>query len=84
MILRQPLPLECRDTITGNAFFHGCVEELTWFLEDKSGWVAGLAMALALLHVINDHKQYELLYFICPLLILGNTRRFEYCIGSSS
>lgn len=51
MVLRQPLPATCRDTVTGNAFFHGCVDELTWFLEDKSGWVAGLAMALATIHV---------------------------------
>lgn len=51
MVLRQPLPSTCRDTVTGNAFFHGCVDELTWFLEDKSGWVAGLAMALATIQV---------------------------------
>lgn len=51
MVLRQPLPATCRDTVTGNAFFHGCVDELTWFLEDKSGWVAGLAMALATIQV---------------------------------
>uniref|UniRef100_A0A1L8DJV0 Tetraspanin n=2 Tax=Nyssomyia neivai TaxID=330878 RepID=A0A1L8DJV0_9DIPT len=53
IVLKHPLPRECRDSVTGNAFFHGCVDELTWFLEDKSGWVAGLAMALALMHVIN-------------------------------
>lgn len=49
--LRQPLPSACRDTVTGNAFFHGCVDELTWVLEDKSAWVAGLAMTLGLIHV---------------------------------
>lgn len=53
MLMRQPLPATCRDSVTGNAFFHGCVDELTWFLEDKSGWVAGLAMALATIHVVN-------------------------------
>lgn len=51
MDMRQPLPPSCRDTVTGNAFFHGCSEELTWFLEDKSGWVAGIAMAITLIHV---------------------------------
>ncbi|KAL0125123.1 hypothetical protein PUN28_004336 [Cardiocondyla obscurior] len=50
--LRKPLPTECRDTVTGNAFHHGCVEELSWFLEARSGWLAGLAMALCMLHVI--------------------------------
>lgn len=43
---RKPLPSECRDTVTGNAFFHGCVDELTWFLEDKSAWLAGVAMTV--------------------------------------
>ncbi|EFN88434.1 tetraspanin-2A [Harpegnathos saltator] len=50
--MRKPLPTECRDTVTGNAFFHGCVEELSWVLESKSGWLAGLAMALCMLHVV--------------------------------
>lgn len=50
--LHKPLPTECRDTVTGNAFHHGCVEELSWFLEARSGWLAGLAMALCMLHVI--------------------------------
>ncbi|XP_054013782.1 tetraspanin-2A [Hylaeus anthracinus] len=50
--LKKPLPNECRDTVTGNAFFYGCVEEISWFLEGRSGWLAGLALALCLLHVI--------------------------------
>lgn len=49
--MRQPLPSTCRDTVTGNAFFHGCVDELTWLLEDKSEWVAGLAMTLSFIAV---------------------------------
>ncbi|XP_015435741.1 PREDICTED: 23 kDa integral membrane protein [Dufourea novaeangliae] len=52
LILKKPLPTECRDTVTGNAFFHGCVEEISWFLEGRSEWLAGLALALCLLHVI--------------------------------
>lgn len=53
MLLRQPLPLECRDTVTGNAHFNGCVNELTWYLEDKSIWSAAMAMALAGIHIIS-------------------------------
>lgn len=49
--MRQPLPIECRDTVTGHAFANGCVDELTWYLEDKSIWAAAMAMSLALLHV---------------------------------
>ncbi|KAK3915354.1 Tetraspanin-2A [Frankliniella fusca] len=51
--LRKPLPSECRDTVTGNAFFYGCVEELTWFLEERAAWVAGIAMTLCFSHVVN-------------------------------
>jgi hypothetical protein len=49
--LRQPLPIECRDTVTGHAFANGCVNEVTWYLEDKSVWAAALAMSLAMIHV---------------------------------
>ncbi|XP_008552401.2 tetraspanin-2A [Microplitis demolitor] len=51
--LLKPLPTECRDTVTGNAFFHGCVDELTWYLESRSGWLAGLALALCMLHIVQ-------------------------------
>ena len=53
--LRQPLPIECRDTITGHAFANGCVDELTWYLEDKSIWAAAMAMSLAMIHVSIPH-----------------------------
>jgi len=51
--LRQPLPIECRDTVTGHAFSNGCVDEMTWYLEDKSIWATAMAMSLAMIHVIN-------------------------------
>lgn len=51
--LLKPLPTECRDTVTGNAFFYGCVDELTWFLEEKSGWLSALALVVCFIHVIN-------------------------------
>ncbi|XP_046395278.1 tetraspanin-2A [Ischnura elegans] len=53
ILLEQPLPPECRDTVTGNAFFYGCVEEFTWFVEDKSGWTSGLCMLLALVQTVS-------------------------------
>ncbi|CAK9821628.1 Tsp2A [Anthophora retusa] len=52
LTLRKPLPTECRNTVTGNAFFYGCVEEISWFLEGRSGWLAGLALTLCTLHII--------------------------------
>jgi len=53
LILQQPLPTECRDTVTGNPFFHGCVDELTWFFEAKCAWIAALAMLVAFISVMN-------------------------------
>ncbi|CAH1967219.1 unnamed protein product, partial [Acanthoscelides obtectus] len=49
--LQQPLPSQCRDTVTGNPFYHGCVDELTWFFEEKCAWVAALAMTICFLNV---------------------------------
>ncbi|CAG9792149.1 unnamed protein product [Diatraea saccharalis] len=51
--LNKPLPAECRDSVTGNAYFHGCVDELTWYLEGKSGWLAGIVLASCMIAVIN-------------------------------
>ncbi|KAM7347762.1 tetraspanin 2A [Cochliomyia hominivorax] len=50
--LRQPLPSSCRDTVSGNAFFVGCVDALTWFFEGKTAWIVALALALSFLNVI--------------------------------
>ncbi|XP_059061980.1 tetraspanin-2A [Achroia grisella] len=49
----KPLPSECRDSVTGNAYFHGCVDEMTWYLEGKTGWLAGIVLASCLICVIN-------------------------------
>lgn len=50
--LRQPLPASCRDAVSGNAFFIGCVDALTWFFEGKSSWIVALALSLGMLNVI--------------------------------
>lgn len=62
--LNKPLPSECRDTVTGNAFFHGCVEEMTWYLGDRSVWITGIALTLCLMHVINAVSSLILLQAI--------------------
>ncbi|XP_017780696.1 PREDICTED: uncharacterized protein LOC108565643 [Nicrophorus vespilloides] len=51
--LHQPIPNTCRDTVTGNPFFHGCTDELTWFFEEKTIWITGLAMTICFMHVVN-------------------------------
>lgn len=50
--LHQPLPSSCRDAISGNAFFNGCVDRLTWFFEEKSAWIVALSLSQALLNII--------------------------------
>ncbi|XP_029346181.1 tetraspanin-2A [Acyrthosiphon pisum] len=50
--LRKALPTECRDTVTGNAFFYGCADEVTWFLEDKSRWTTNIAISIAALEML--------------------------------
>lgn len=49
--LQQPLPSQCRNSVTGNPYFHGCVHEMTWFFEEKCAWIAALAMTLCFIHV---------------------------------
>ncbi|XP_060834068.1 tetraspanin-2A [Rhopalosiphum padi] len=52
LALRKALPTECRDTVTGNAFFYGCADEVTWFLEDKSRWTTNIAISIAALEML--------------------------------
>lgn len=80
MILRQPLPFECRDTVTGNAFFNGCVDELTWYLEDKSIWAAAMAMSLALIHVSDYKRILNNKLLLTTFFYSGG----QYCFGNCS
>ncbi|XP_067637409.1 tetraspanin-2A [Eurosta solidaginis] len=50
--MHQPLPNSCRDTVSGNCFFNGCVDELTWFFQAKINWIVTVAFVLAMLHVV--------------------------------
>ncbi|KAJ2950421.1 hypothetical protein O0L34_g8663 [Tuta absoluta] len=59
--LNKPLPSECRDSVTGNAYFHGCVDELTWFLEGKTGWLAGIILASCFIAVVNAVMSFVLI-----------------------
>lgn len=80
MLLRQPLPASCRDTVTGNAFFHGCVDELTWFLEDKSVWIAAIAIALSTVCVsIIYNSRGNLKKKRRPILVHRIIKYFFFC-----
>ncbi|KAF5270884.1 hypothetical protein FQR65_LT05401 [Abscondita terminalis] len=64
--LKQPVPTECRDTVTGNSFYHGCVDELTWYFEEKAAWITGLTMVVCFLLVSNTEisVNFKLMQFI--------------------
>ncbi|XP_039299587.1 tetraspanin-2A [Nilaparvata lugens] len=49
--LKRALPAECRDTVTGNCYFHGCVDELTWTLDERCFWPIYIAITQCFLHV---------------------------------
>ncbi|XP_065201489.1 tetraspanin-2A [Planococcus citri] len=61
LALQKPLPNECRDTVTGNAYFHGCSDEVTWFLEDKSSWLTGIGFTLGFLQMLVAALSFILL-----------------------
>uniref|UniRef100_A0A0A9VZ36 Tetraspanin n=1 Tax=Lygus hesperus TaxID=30085 RepID=A0A0A9VZ36_LYGHE len=51
--MKRAVPSECRDPITGNVYYYGCADELTWFLEQRSGWLIGLVIALCCKKMLN-------------------------------
>lgn len=51
--LQRALPTECRDPVTGNTFFYGCADEISWRLETPATWIAGLVLVLCAKKIIN-------------------------------
>ncbi|XP_046666748.1 tetraspanin-2A [Homalodisca vitripennis] len=64
----KPLPTECRDSVTGNAFFYGCMDEVTWYLEGRCYWITGLTILLCFFHVLNA---------VCSFILLQAVRKEE-------
>uniref|UniRef100_A0A1B6MVH2 Tetraspanin n=1 Tax=Graphocephala atropunctata TaxID=36148 RepID=A0A1B6MVH2_9HEMI len=64
----KPLPTECRDSVTGNAFFYGCMDEVTWYLESRCYWITGLTLLLCFFHVLNA---------VCSFILLQAVRKEE-------
>jgi len=83
--LRKALPTECRDTVTGNAFFYGCADEVTWFLEDKSRWTTNIAISIAALEVIIDLRYMIIcdvcLFYLIMVCIVGGEIIYIYCVA---
>jgi len=51
--MKRALPSHCRDQVTGNTYYYGCADEMTWFLEQRSGWIIALALLLCCKKIIN-------------------------------
>lgn len=75
--LLKPLPNECRDTVTGNAFFHGCVDEITWYLEGRSGWIAGITLGSCMLNVRLIDDLYLLVLWFFMILHRPNRKMID-------
>lgn len=62
--LNRAIPTECRDTVTGNTFFYGCADEITWLLETPAIWVAALALVLCAKKIVNAVLSTILIHLI--------------------
>jgi len=51
---RNNLPISdsCRDAISGNVYQQGCVEKFSIFIEKRAGWIAGIAIFVAVLQLL--------------------------------
>jgi len=49
---RLPISDYCRDAMTGNVYQEGCVKKFSQFIEKRSGWIAGIALAVVALQII--------------------------------
>ncbi|KAI9552592.1 hypothetical protein GHT06_020457 [Daphnia sinensis] len=51
--VHKPVPNECRDKATGNEYLDGCYIRMSRYLEERSGWIAGVSLFLAALQVFG-------------------------------
>jgi len=49
--VNKPVPNECRDKSTGNEYLDGCYIRISRYLEQRSGWIAGVSLLLAVLQI---------------------------------
>ncbi|CAG0921602.1 unnamed protein product, partial [Notodromas monacha] len=65
----KEIPHECRNKVTGNVYKDGCSEVFAWYMETKSGWIAGIALTLCLLQL------FGLAFGICLCRALQREKR---------
>ncbi|CAG7831132.1 unnamed protein product [Allacma fusca] len=49
---RLPISDYCRDALTGNVYQDGCVKKFSNFIEQRTGWIAGIALFIVALQII--------------------------------
>jgi hypothetical protein len=47
----KPVPMECRNQVTGKEYRYGCAQQMAWWLEPWTSYLAAACLALILLHV---------------------------------
>ena len=65
--VNKAVPKECRDPNTGNEYLDGCYIRFSRYLENRTGWIAGLSLFLAVLQVLIGH--YPIIHLILSLSI---------------
>ncbi|CAG0880234.1 unnamed protein product [Darwinula stevensoni] len=55
----REIPFSCRNHVTGNNYINGCAEEMSMYLESKTGWIAGIGLVLCLLQI------FGILFAVC-------------------
>ncbi len=50
---RKPVPLECRNIVTGNEYRYGCQQQFAWWLEPWTASLAGVCAILLIVHIIQ-------------------------------
>ncbi len=49
----KPVPVECRDMVTGGEFWYGCSQQLAWWLEPWSATLGAICVAFLILHIVQ-------------------------------
>jgi len=51
--VHKQVPNECRDKATGNEYLDGCYIRISRYLEQRSGWIAGVSLLLCVVQIVG-------------------------------
>ena len=49
----KPVPVECRDMITGNEYDYGCKQVFVWWMEPWAANIAGINIGIIILDIVD-------------------------------